>query len=300
MGTLTSMPPPQRRSPRPPRQDGEGPKSWGGVARRGAGNVRDGGPPGKASKAWREAAGLKDESRPRWEPEQWVEEPEPVRQAAGKAVSRGSRPGRRQTAEQAPSKPPAKTPRGRSRQRLAEAARAFEEEHYRDARRLLLPLVEREPESAPVRELNGLTLYRLGRWKAAIVELEAFERLTGTLEQHPVLADCYRALKRWPKVDELWDELRRGSPGADLVNEGRIVAAGALADRGNLKAAISLLEKAPEPKHPKPRHLRLWYALADLRERAGDIPAARDLFSRIVRHDATFADVPERLSSLGR
>jgi len=153
---------------------------------------------------------------------------------------------------------------------------------------------------APVRELYGLTLYRLGRWKDAIVELDAFERLTGTLEQHPVLADCYRALKRWKKVDELWDDLRRASPGADLVNEGRIVAAGALADRGNLKGAISLLEKAPEPRRPKPRHLRLWYALADLRERTGDIPAARDLFGRIVHHDATFADAPERLSALGQ
>jgi len=309
------MPPRSRRSQPPPRREGEGPKSWGGVARRGAGNVRDGGAPGKASKAWREAAGLGDESRPRWQPERWVEEPEPVREEAGRAVSRGQRPGptgsgrrRREDdkkrpaarAERAAEKPASSTnvKRTRSRQRLAEAARAFEEEHYRDARRLLAPLAEQEPELAPVRELYGLTLYRLGRWKDAIVELDAFERLTGTLEQHPVLADCYRALKRWKKVDELWDDLRRASPGADLVNEGRIVAAGALADRGNLKGAISLLEKAPEPRRPKPRHLRLWYALADLEERAGNVPRARSLFDRVRRQDAGFADVAERLAAL--
>jgi hypothetical protein len=45
-------------------------------------------------------------------------------------------------------------------------------------------------------------------------------------------------------------------------------------------------------------HVRLWYALADLYERAGDIPAARALFLRIRKHDAGFADVAERLAAL--
>ena len=67
-----------------------------------------------------------------------------------------------------------------------------------------------------------------------------------------------------------------------------------------LKGAIALLEKAPDTKRPKARHLRLWYALADLRERAGDVPGARELFERIVRSDPTLTDAPERLGSLGR
>jgi tetratricopeptide (TPR) repeat protein len=234
--------------------------------------------------------------------------PKGVRQEAGKAVERATK-GRRRDDRKRPApagsgpQNPAKATAGKragKRQKLADAARAYEDEHYLDARRLLAPLVEREPESATARELYGLTLYRLGKWKEAIVELKAFERLTGSLGQHPVLADCYRALKRWPKVEELWDELRQASPGADLVNEGRIVAAGALADRGNLKGAIALLEKAPDTKRPKPRHLRLWYALADLRERAGDVPGARELFERIVQNDPGITDAPERLSSLGR
>ncbi|CAB4798885.1 unannotated protein [freshwater metagenome] len=45
-------------------------------------------------------------------------------------------------------------------------------------------------------------------------------------------------------------------------------------------------------------HLRLWYALADLEERAGNIPAARARFDRIRQHDAGFADVAERLAAL--
>ena len=67
-----------------------------------------------------------------------------------------------------------------------------------------------------------------------------------------------------------------------------------------IREVIALLEKAPDTKRPKARHLRLWYALADLRERAGDVPGARELFERIVRSDPTLTDAPERLSSLGR
>jgi hypothetical protein len=45
-------------------------------------------------------------------------------------------------------------------------------------------------------------------------------------------------------------------------------------------------------------HVRVWYALADLYERAGEIPKARELFLRVRRHDAAFSDVAERLASL--
>jgi tetratricopeptide (TPR) repeat protein len=182
---------------------------------------------------------------------------------------------------------------------LREAARAFERERFQDARKILAPVAERAPSVPAVRELLGLTYYRLGRWKQAAKELEAFRTLTGSTEQHPVLADCYRALERWDQVDELWDELRQASPGADLVTEGRIVAAGALADRGRLREAITLLGKQWQvPKRPKEHHLRRAYALADLYERAGDVPHARELFGRIQRADADFADVGTRLRGL--
>ena len=84
----------------------------------------------------------------------------------------------------------------------------------------------------------GLTLYRLERWRQAAAELEAYRALTGSADQLPVLADCYRALRRYDRVDELWAELREASPSAALVTEGRIVAAGALADQGDLQGAI--------------------------------------------------------------
>lgn len=187
----------------------------------------------------------------------------------------------------------------RAAARVREASEAFRRERFEDVRRNLRPLAEQAPGAAAVRELHGLALYRLGRWSQARRELEAFRTLTGSTEQHPVLADCYRALGRHREVEELWDELRAASPSAALVAEGRIVAAGSLADRGRLGEAIRLLQAGVRrTKRARPHHLRMAYALADLYERAGDVPQARELFSRVAASEPDFVDVQERLYAL--
>lgn len=188
----------------------------------------------------------------------------------------------------------------RANERLRDAAHAFERERYPDARALLKPLAEQAPQAATVRELLGLTYYRLGQWKNAVVELEAFRQITGSSEQNPVLADAYRGLKKHRQVEELWDELREASPSADLVTEGRIVMAGSLADRKKLAEAIALLEKSHRTvKNPQIHHLRQAYALADLYERAGDVARARELFRWVVEREPDFADAAERASTIG-
>jgi tetratricopeptide (TPR) repeat protein len=191
---------------------------------------------------------------------------------------------------------------GRSEQvdkRLRQAAKEFEAERFGDAARRLKPLSEQAPGVPAVRELYGLTLYRQGKWRLAAKELEEFRSLTKSTEQHPVLADCYRALRQWRRVEELWDELREASPSGELVTEGRIVMAGSLADRGDVTGAIRLLEQGWKvPKRPKEHHLRRAYVLADLYERAGDVSRARQLFRRIAELDGSFADAAARLRSL--
>jgi tetratricopeptide (TPR) repeat protein len=169
----------------------------------------------------------------------------------------------------------------------------------REALRLLRPVVRAAPDVAEVHELLGLAQYRVGNYRAAARELEAFRELSGSVDEHPVLMDCYRAQRRWKKVDELWRELGEVSPSGPLVTEGRIVAAGALADRGRFDAAIGMLaKKADGIRRPRPHHLRLWYVLADLEERSGDLPAARSRFARIRKVDPDFADVTARLRAL--
>jgi tetratricopeptide (TPR) repeat protein len=282
---------------------------WGGVARKGAGRMRDTGR-GDASKAFQAAA---PEGRVRWEPEEWIDEGE-VRGEARGAVGRGrtaptrsARPtkARRPVPEEESAPDPtlgkavsAKTI-DKAEQRLRDASRAFKRERFEEARKILRPLADAAPTAESVRELLGLTYYRLGKWKAATVELEAFRGLSGSTEQHPVLADCYRALGRHGKVAELWEELRAASPSAALVAEGRIVAAGSLADQGRLEDAIGLLAAAKLPaKRPREHHLRVTYALADLYERAGDVPRARQLFGVVAATDPDLGDVSARLRAL--
>ena len=280
--------------------------AWGSVARRGARQVVAPPDPDAARRPSREP----ERSAPEpWQPDQWVREDD-VRTSAAGAVDRGDRaPGATRPApprRKAPAPVAAEVAQAvgerrapKVEQRLVEAARAFERGRPQDAWRIVRPLAEEAPGAAAVRELAGLSLYRLGRWKPAIAHLEAFLRLTGSVEQHPVLADSYRAVGRHAKVESLWNELREASPGADLVTEGRIVMAGSLADRGDLRKAITLLERGPvSARRPATHHLRLWYALADLYERVGDAPRARELFARVAAVDPDLADTAERLSAL--
>ncbi len=189
---------------------------------------------------------------------------------------------------------------GRIAEALIEASKAYERDRYGDTLRVLRPLIEEVPDAASVRELYGLACYREGKWAEAVRHLTAFVELTASVEQHPVLADAHRALKHHQQVEELWNELAASSPAAHLVAEGRIVMAGSLADQNRLGDAISLLERgALDAKRPKDHHLRMWYALADLYERAGDTPKARERFQRIMAVDVNFVNVAERVANLG-
>lgn len=184
--------------------------------------------------------------------------------------------------------------------RLRDAGEDFLAERFGDAHVILRPLASRYAAVAEVQELFGLTLYRLGRWTAASHRLEQYEAMTGAIDQLPVLADCYRALGRLNDVHDVWDRLRHADPDAQTITEGRIVAAGALADEGRPRDAIRLLEAGPlRPKRPKDHHLRLWYALADLYDRVGDLQRARRGFARIADVEPEFVDVADRLAALG-
>lgn len=186
--------------------------------------------------------------------------------------------------------------------RLSRAAGAYERDRYADALRIVKPLLSQAPHSTAVRELYGLTCYRLGRWEEAIKHLEIVEAAAGDETQLPVLMDSYRALGRRKKVDELWERLKKASPDADVLVEGRLVLASTLARSGDLEGAIGLLVHAGaarDLRRPAERHVRQWYVLADLFEASGDIPRARELFERVVRADPALADAPERLASLG-
>lgn len=183
--------------------------------------------------------------------------------------------------------------------RLGEATYAFQRERWADARSTLSPLVKQYPDVIAIRELYGLVLYRMERWKLAAKEFEAVAAMADSLDQYPVLADCYRAMGRHGEVERLWDALRQGGVGVDVLTEGRIVTAGSRAENGRIKDAIRLLEEGPvSVRRPREHHLRLWYALASTYERAGDVPRARGLFRQLRAVAPDFADVDHRLANL--
>lgn len=275
-----------------------------------AGDARDLGKvdPRRGSQA---PSGDRDRGRPEaWSPEEWIDVDELEHEASG-AVARGRAPGSARRVDASASDALGASARAelarsvgpgradRYEQRLKEATRAFEAERYTDALRVLKKLADDAPGAAAVRELHGLTLYRLGRWRLAAKELEVFRSLTDSTEQNPVLADSYRALRQYAKVTELWEELGAASPSAELVTEGRIVTAGAMTDRGDAAGAVRLLEHGfVLPKRPREHHLRRAYALADGYERVGDVVRARELFERIGAADPDFADVRARARAL--
>ena len=186
-------------------------------------------------------------------------------------------------------------------ERLASASAALDRERFEEARRMVTPLVRELPQVAAVHEVNGLASYRLGRWKQASQSLELARQLKPDPALLPVLADSYRAQKRWSDVDSVWRDVKAASPQHEIMAEARMVVAGALADRGELAEAIELMESAAQPpKRVRDHHLRQWYVLADLYDRAGDTVSATRWFEQIARREPSFGDVRERLRSLGR
>lgn len=186
-------------------------------------------------------------------------------------------------------------------ERLAQAQEALDRERFDEARHLAVQLARELPNVAAVHELLGLTAYRSGRWKQAAAELETAQALRPAIELLPVLADVYRAQQRWDDVERIWHEVRQASPSQEVLAEGRIVAAGAQADRGDLEGALQTMSRATQvPRRIRDHHLRQWYVLGDLHDRAGDTIQATHWFELVAAHDREFVDVVDRLRALGR
>lgn len=183
--------------------------------------------------------------------------------------------------------------------RLTQAAQAYDRDRYKEALTVIKPVVDAAPDCSAVMELYGLILYRLERWRQASRVLRAVAEVTDSLDQYPVIADCERALGHFDQVRELWDGMRHRGVDREVLVEGRLVMAGALADEGKVEEAISLLRPSAKPRrHADLPVIREWYALADLYESAGDLPRARELFGRVAVQASDLTDAPARLRAI--
>ena len=156
------------------------------------------------------------------------------------------------------------------------------------------------PRSGVVREVLGIALYRAGRYREALRELQAYRRITGRLDQNHLIADSHRALGAPEKAVEPAREAMRARIPEESRVEAALVAAAALADMGRFGEALGLLRTFPAQENiARPFELRLWYVSGDILERAGRMKEARAEFQRIVRHDPQAFDAAERLINLG-
>ena len=146
--------------------------------------------------------------------------------------------------------------------------------------------VRRAARLAVVREAAGLTAYATRRWDAALAELRAYRRISGSDAYVAVEADCERGRGRPDRALEL----ARG-PRADRVDrptqiELAIVEAGARRDQGQAAAAVVVLQ-LPELRSRSTAtwSVRLRYAYADALEAAGRHVDAREWFERAAAID---------------
>ncbi len=244
--------------------------------------------------------------------EQWIDEGS-VRRAAAGASRRAATPPREDA-------PPRRAPKpldpevsaelvealgqqrgARLSERLAQASEALDRERFQESRRIATAIAKEAPGVSAAHEIVGLSCYRLGMYKQAVGALQAAQDLHDNPALLPVIADCQRAQGRWSAVDQVWQQIKAASPSQDVMAEGRIVAAGALADQGDLRGALELMEPATKkPKVVREFHVRQWYVLGDLYDRVGDPIAARRWFGAVAEYDDDYADVTSRLRGLGR
>src|SRR5436309_3109691 len=157
------------------------------------------------------------------------------------------------------------------------------------------------PRSGAVRELLGISLYQLERYREALRELQAYRRITGRADQNHLIADSHRALGSPGKAVEVAREaLRIRAVPEEARAEAAIVGASALAEVGRFDEALALLRSFPTKEQAvRSFDLRVWYVAGDILERAGRKREAVAEFRKVVRHDAGAFDAAERLARLG-
>ena len=153
--------------------------------------------------------------------------------------------------------------------------------------------------SGAIREVLGMALYRRGRYREALRELQAYRRITGRADQNHLIADCHRALGAPEKALPLVREALEARIGAEARAEAAVVGGSALADLQRYEEALTLLRRFDRGGDAaRPHDLRVWYVTGDVLERAGRNREAARAFRRVVDHDPEAFDAAERLARL--
>jgi tetratricopeptide (TPR) repeat protein len=181
---------------------------------------------------------------------------------------------------------------------------ASEDDDHGAARRFLVWAKHLAPRSPVVREALAIALYRAGDLHAALSELQAYRRISGSDDQNHLLADCLRAEGRDPeRAVEVGLALAQ-DPAQDLERrvEAAIVVAAVHLDLGRHARAAAVLapflDGAAAEDVPRDSTVRLLWVAADIAEDGGDVARAIASLERLQSLDPSYPDAAERLEAL--
>lgn len=181
---------------------------------------------------------------------------------------------------------------------IAEGIDAYGNEEFEAARSKLAKARQLSPRSPSVRELLGLSAYRLERWDEALAEMRAYRRLVGDTSYMPAEMDCLRALGRGADVEKTWERFGELGGGRPAEAEARVVYGAFLLDQGRPAEAWAVTRPSRLPPGAPPYELRRWFIAARAALEIGDAEAAEKLTGAVRRADPGMAGLDELMSRI--
>ena len=194
------------------------------------------------------------------------------------------------------------TPKERRDAALAELSsglEAYAEERFRQAASALRKAKSLSPRAATVREILGLSAYRMEAWEEALRELRTFRRITGETLHMAVELDCLRALGRAGDIEKTFDLFLELGGDRDSEDEVRVVYASHLLDENRIADAWRVIKPGRLVNRAPAAALRRWAVAARVAAASGDLEAARTLFGAIKREDDDLEWLDELEGELG-
>jgi hypothetical protein len=171
---------------------------------------------------------------------------------------------------------------------LGEASAAMADSRYHAAVKYAKTAKNLSPQDATIREVLGLSAYRIGDWDTALSELRAYRRMAGEAVHLPIEMDVLRAMNRDRDVEKAWDTLEKADVPPSVWKEGKVVYGSHLLEKGDAAAAWDLT--GPERVGPNAHEadLRVWYVAARAAAHTGETATARRIADAIVLNDPSF------------
>ncbi len=182
---------------------------------------------------------------------------------------------------------------------LQEAAYAFAAAKYRQAIPKLEEAKKLATSVATIRELLGLSYYRIGEWESTLKEMRAFRRLAGETTHMAVELDVLRALGRKEDVEKTWRLFKELGGDTWAKSEAKVVYGSFLLEEGRAREAWKIVKPDRLVADAAEHTLREWYVAARVAATLGDSETALKLVKAIEKRDVAFPGIEELYGEIG-